>query len=380
MLLRRSSLVFRNNYGLFSTVTEPKVKLEEYRTSENDPRNHTTDHIGKFYRIDEKTKKTVFRYGGITKTYEKQIQTFNEPCVMVRNPAVEIIDYMKNTDFNKPIVRYVLYGGLGTGKSMSMVHLLHYGYINGFLLVHIPWLPYWYKHGREYGDSATQEGMTDIPLKTAAWLMHFKTQNIELLTKLDLKTSQDYVWSKRETTPVGASLIELVDHGINRAKYATDVIRVLFDEVKLQSNEGKVKTMVAIDGYNIIFNEKTNFKAQFKVMIPKSKISFTQPFLDITKPDWCNGVCVLSVDRLAMFGWERESDLPMYLLGREGFEHLDPFVPVRHEDYDDKEYESCIGYYVDRKWIQNVGPGFDKELKYLSNQNPYKLMDLCKSL
>lgn len=380
MLLRRSSRLVRTNYGLFSTVAEPKSKLEEFRTLENNPSNHTQDRIGKFYEINGETKKKLFRYGGLTKSFEKQVKTFNESCLMIRNPAIEVINYIKNTDFTKPIVRYVLYGELGTGKSLSMAHLLHYGYENGFLLIHVPWMPYWYKHPKESGSSATQEGFTDLPLESGAWLVHFKLQNAELLEKTDLRTSKDYVWSKRETTPAGSTFLELVDHGINRAKFASDVITVLLDEIKQHSTAGKVKTMVVIDGYNSIFYEKTNLRGEHNVMIPSNKVTLTHPFLSITQPDWTHGLCILSIDQLAMLGWKRDSHLPVYLLGREGFEHLDPFVPVKHENYNEKEYESCIGYYVNRRWIQNVGEGFDNELKFLSNRNPYKLMDLCKAL
>jgi small subunit ribosomal protein S29 len=380
MLLRRSSRLLKSNYGLFSTVAEPIAKFEEFRTSENNPSNHTSEHLAKFYEIDSETKKKIFRYGGLTKSYDKQIKSFGESCVMVRKPAVDIINCIKNTDFSKPVVRYVLYGENGSGKSMTMAHLLHYGYVNNFLLVHVPWIPYWFKHPKEFGNSAVQEGFTDLPLEAAAWLLHFKTQNAELLPKLDLRTSQDYVWSKRETTPANSTFLELIDHGINRAKFASEVVKALLNEIKQQSSDGKMKTMVVIDGYNSLFYEKTNLKGEYKVMIPSEKITLTKPFMDIAKHDWSNGVCILSVDKLAMLGWTRESHLPIYLLGREGFEHLDPFVPIKHENYDEKEYESCISYYVNRRWIQNVGEGFDKELKFLSNCNPYKLMDLTKSL
>lgn len=380
MLLRRSSRLLKTNYGLFSTVAEPKVKFEEFRTIENDPSKHTKDHEAKFYEIDNEIKKKIFRYGGLTKSFEKQIKTFNEACLMVRKPAVDIINYIKNTDFSKPVVRYVLYGENGAGKTMTMAHLLHYGYVNEFLLVHVPWIPYWYKHPKEFGNSSIHEGFTDLPLEAAAWLLHFKTQNAELLAKIGLRTTQDYVWSKRETTPAGSTFLELVDHGINRAKFASEVIKVLLDEIKQQSSDGKVKTMVVIDGYNSMFYEKTNLKGEFKVMIPTDKITLTKPFMDIAKHDWSNGVCILSVDKIAMLGYERESHHPIYLLGREGFEHLDPFVPIKHENYDEKEYESCIAYYVNRRWIQNTGEGFEKELKFLTNSNPYKLMDFTKSL
>lgn len=387
MLLRRSSQFLRSSYGCFSTVAEPKARLEEFRTSELNPSNHTSEHIGKYYSIDEDTKNKLFRFGGLPKTFQKQVKTFNEACLMVRNPAVEIINYIKNTDFNKPIIRYVLYGDNGTGKSMTMGHLLHYGIENDFLLVHVPWVPYWFKHPKEICVPNIQQkmfynadGFVDLPLEAGKWLTHFKHQNADLLTKLAVCTTKEYVWSKRETTEVGATLLELIDHGINRAKYASEVIKVLLDEIKQQSSDGKFKTMVVIDGYSALFSEETNMRAEYRVMVPTSKITLTKPFIDLTHHDWNNGLCVLSVDKLGMKGWVRESHLPMYLLKREGFEHLDPFVPIKQDNYDDKEYESCIAYYTNRRWIQNVEEGFDQELKFLSDKNPYKLMDLCKSL
>ena len=37
----------------------------------------------------------------------------------------------------------------------------------------------------------------------------------------------------------------------------------------------------------------------------------------------------------------------------QGFEFLDPFVPVFVDNYNEKEMESCIEYYIHKKWIQN---------------------------
>ena len=37
----------------------------------------------------------------------------------------------------------------------------------------------------------------------------------------------------------------------------------------------------------------------------------------------------------------------------QGFEFMDPFVPVFVDNYNEKEMESCIEYYIHKKWIQN---------------------------
>lgn len=380
MLRTRTIQLLRCNQAFFSTAADPKPKIEEFRTTENDPTNHDVHHIGKFYRIPEETKSKIFKHGGLPQYFEKQVKTFGETCLMIRKPAVDIINYMKITGYSKPVNRYVLYGALGTGKSSTMAHLIHFAYLSKFLIVHVPWIPYWFKFPKDFGPSALDESMTDLPIAAAAWLLHFKTQNMELFKEIDLRTSKDYVWTKRETTPAGSSFIELVEHGINRAKFASEVIRVLMEEIKIASSSGKVKTFVAIDGFNNLFYEHTNLKGKFKVMIPCSKITLRQPFIDITKHDWSNGVVLLSADRLGMYGNQCESDLPLYLLTREGFEHLDPFIPMKTEEYDKDEFQSCIEYYVNRRWIQNVGEGFDKELEFITNRNPYTLMDYCKAL
>lgn len=380
MLRTTTSRLLRCNQAFLSTAAEPKLKLEEFRTTENNPLNHNENHLGKFYKISEETRNVIFKHGGLTKTYEKQLKTFGETCLMIRKPAIDIMNYVRNTDFTKPINRYVLYGELGTGKSKTISHLLHFAHASKYLIVHVPWIPYWFKNPKDFGPSPIYEGMTDLPINAAAWLVHFKTQNLDLLKSLDLKITKEYVWTKRETTPAGAQFLELIDHGINRAKFACEVIKVLLDEIKIASSSEKVTTFVAIDGFNNLFYEHTNLRGKFNVMIPSHKITLRQPFLDIVNHDWNNGFVVLTVDRLAQYGWKRESNLPLYLLTREGFEHLDPFLPIKMDNYDAREYESCIEYYVNRKWIQNVGEGFEKELEFLTNKNPYVLMDYCKAL
>lgn len=381
MFLRRTFLLPKSNVRLSSVNASAKnVQLDDFRTHESNPSNHSTQHVGRFYTIDPDVKKQLFTYGGLPKSFALQTKTFTETCLMVREPAVEIINLLKNTDFNKPANRFVLYGKDGVGRSLVMAHVLHYGLVNDFLLVHVPWVPNWFKKPKEKSSSLTKEGFFDINIDAAAWLIHFKTQNATTLAKLDLKCSREYEWTKRESTAIGAPLLELIDHGINRVKFATDTIVVLLDELKIQSTEGKCKTMVAIDGYNAFFHPKTRILAEFKVMVPTDKITITQPFLNITNCDWNNGVCLMVADRLALTDERMESELPKYLLRRTGFEHLDPFIPIRVDNYSDLEYHNCIEYYLNRKWIQTQAPGIEQELDFLSGRNPYKLMELCAPL
>lgn len=380
MLIRCFRNITPKYSSCYSTLAEQAQKLEDFRTNEQITANQSTQHLGRFYQIEPDVKKQILTHGGFPKSFEKQVKTFGETCLMIRQPALEIMHYIKASNLSKPAVRYVIYGDNGVGKSLTLSHILHFGLQQGFVLVHVPWVPNWFKKPKEVANSARKEGFIDLPFDAAAWLVHFKTQNSKIMSQLDLKTTKDYVWSKRETTATGSTLLELIEHGITRVKFACETVEALLSEIKQHSSAGRCKTLVAIDGYNSFFYPDTRIVADNKAKVTPDKVTLTQPFLDITNYDWTNGVCVLTVDKIALTEERWDSYLPRYLLGKEGFEHVDPFVPIKVENYNEKEFQSCIDYYLNRRWIQNVEPGFDKELKYLSNKNPFNLMNICAPL
>ncbi len=57
---------------------------------------------------------------------------------MIRQPALEVINYLKQADYNNPAVKYLLYGKPGSGKTMSLSHIIHYCHSQGWLIVQIP--------------------------------------------------------------------------------------------------------------------------------------------------------------------------------------------------------------------------------------------------
>lgn len=293
-----------------STAAEPTQKTDEsFRTTEDNPLNHTKEHLSKFYRISKDTKKKLFLHGGFPKSFEIHVKTFAEDCLLIREPAIDIINCMKNIDHTKGSARFALYGKQGVGKSLTLAHILHYGHLAGYLLVHVPWVGSWMRRCKEYSNSVTKEGYVDLPLDAAAWLIHFKNQNQHLLS--DLKVSKDYQWSKREVTPKDSSLLELIDHGINRVKYACDCVVILAEEIKKLSTEGKCKTLVAIDGFNAFFYPHIRVYTEKKEPVHPHKVTLTEAFLNLTRWDWKNGVAVLTLDELAIPAEAQTSHLPL---------------------------------------------------------------------
>nr|CAG4647039.1 EOG090X05V1 [Megafenestra aurita]SVE92379.1 EOG090X05V1 [Megafenestra aurita] len=369
-------------FSLLATDSVPSLEpLNEaiFRTNETNPANHCKDQDGRFYRIPEAIKKQLFTYGGLPNEYNTLSETLNELCIMVRKPSVELIDYLKKTNFDAPVPRYVLYGNTGTGKSLSLAHILHYGSTAGFILVHVPWVPNWFRKFKEVSPSIFHPNKYDHPIESVEWLRHFITQNGPLFQKLELKTTTTYTWSKREITAEGAPLSELIDLGLNRAKYATSCIAALLDELKKSANSKQCRILVVIDGFNSFFSPRSRATRDDRSIVLPTDFVFTDAFLSITRNDWSNGAVVVSVDPVAHPTELRESSLPRYLLGKKGFEHLDPFIPIEVQNYNEKEFRSQVDYYIERKWLQQLKAHTEKgraELNFTSGKHPYSLMKL----
>lgn len=76
-------------------------------------------------------------------------------------------------------------------------------------------------------------------------------------------------------------------------------------------------------------------------------------------------------------------DLTLGFPPQEGFDALDPFVPIPVPNYSPREFESCYRYYLDRKWLQHEKARTEdgkEELRFLSGSNPRQLERLAGPL
>ncbi|RLU15970.1 hypothetical protein DMN91_011728 [Ooceraea biroi] len=381
-LLRR---IRKTHSPKFSTAVETKdeqissAQVCSFRTTENNPANHSVDHFARLYTVSSDTQQQIFQHGGFPPVFRQQITTFQDCSLLIRQPALEILTYLNQADYTRPVNKYVIYGKHGTGKSLTLAHVIHYAFVQKFVLLHIHWAAHWFKDVKEVAPSALTPGCIDLPIDAGLWLRTFKAQNLQLLSQLDLKTTEDYVWNQREMLSKGAPLLELIDFGINRVKFACGAVNGLLNELKRASIAGKCKTMVLIDGFNAFTSSYTRIKDDNKVMMLPKQVTLARPFYDMTKDDWCNGAVVLTVDTLANKE-RRESHLPRYLLGKEGFEHLDPFLPILTDDYTVAEFETIVEYYKERKWIRNITPSGQRELELITHKNPLGVVEQCKFL
>ncbi|XP_029436217.1 28S ribosomal protein S29, mitochondrial isoform X2 [Rhinatrema bivittatum] len=307
-------------------------------------------------------------------------KTFNETCLMVRRPALEVIHYLRNTNFSHPAVRYVIYGRKGTGKSLTLCHVIHYCARQDWLLLHVPDAHILVKNCKELMQSSHKSDRYDQPLEASTWLKNFKVTNERFLKQI--QTQQRYVWSKREVTEEGRPLGEVVDQGISRVKSASDVVGVVLKELKRQCALGAFRMLVAAEGVNSLWG-RTTLKREDKSPIAPEELTLVHNLRKMMRNDWTGGAIVVTVSQTGSLFHPRSAYLPHELLGKEGFDALDPFVPVQVSNYSEREFESCYQYYLNRKWLQHERAHTEegkKELLFLSNSNPRELERICAFL
>jgi len=364
-----------------------------HRTDETLARNHTVKDLGKFFTVDPKiisafgpelnpkTNPKVINYFA-PRLWSNRNEVFRESCIMIRNPALEIINCIKETDFEQPVVRYVLHGLEGNGKRLSIAHLKCFAFQENFVVMPFPTLKHWLTKYYEVAPSTYKPGRIDHVVNSNIFLKNFKQINADRLDKC--VTHHDYSWSARDKFKAGTSLMEIIDLGCERLNFAADALNVLIKELKLNCNAGNCKLLVTIEGVNTLFTEYTmihKLKSSWEPgpypedgdwMRNRAKVEECSVLVNILKllnTDYKNAVLVTTVDRqaevmkrLPATKWythqERnmvpntKSHLPFALLGDKGWSTLNPFYPVAVDKYSEDEMDSAVDYYLETGWIR----------------------------
>ncbi|CAK9295993.1 unnamed protein product [Gordionus sp. m RMFG-2023] len=349
---------------------------KSFRISLVNPNKHNIDHLNKIYRVPWSEYKALFNVGrSFRREIIGQVATFQEFALMIRKPSLEIIHYLQNTNIDTSLInRYIIYGPNGSGKSMMLCHLLHYVVkVEDWFLFHIPNCAAISAKYKEVVPSTSNPNKFDLPNESNFLLKHFYNQNEEKLKKFDIKTSQDYVWNKRETTVMNSPLLDLIKLGIERPLYATDIVGILFKELKLQACTLKFKIILIADVVNAFFGS-SRIPDQNKRYIDCNDVALIYHIKKMLKNDWVGGAAICTIDDQYL-NEKREKNhsfMPKYLLKSEGFEFFDPFMPVSLKNFNQSEMFNMIDYYIERKWLQHPSAEtYDckKEIFYLTGGN-----------
>ncbi|XP_054477958.1 28S ribosomal protein S29, mitochondrial [Anoplopoma fimbria] len=351
-----------------------------FRTQENDPACQSEKQFGQYYTLPSAHVRTLFPHG-LPRRYQQQVKTFNEASMMVRQPALEVISYLKKADYSKPSLRYLFYGLKGSGKTMSLCHTLHFCYTQGWLVLHVPDAHLWVKNCKELLPSSYNTSRFDQPLQATEWLRNFRITNEQFLSKI--KTKQRYAWTKREFTEEGSPLGQLVDQGISRVKSSSDVVGAVMKELRLQSGpESDFRLALAVDGVNALWGRST-IKKEDKSAVEPDELTLVYNLKKLMTNGWTGGAIITTLSQTGSLYTSKSDYLPQQLLGERGFDSMDPLIPVSVPNYSEKEFESYYLYLMDRQWLQHPQSRTEegkKELIFLSNRNPSVLDRICAFL
>lgn len=356
-----------------------------WKTNVNDPRQHTPAHIGLYYLLpDEKEITKVFGHSSpfdieTTRFYK----TIGMMPLMIRQPSLSAMDYIRRIKPDSGNVRIILYGDKGHGKTHTLTHLIHYLHLmQDHFIIHIREMKKFTRSPWGYEASTSRPGRVDTPLNAALLLQQFKVQNVALLEKHKetLLCSQDYKWSLREVTSAGEPLVNVIEHGINRVIHASDCVAVLFKELMLAADSNKIRLASILDNVRFLFLREAPFKhADFKKVLI-DEITVARSLKKLIKGSHRNGlVLATSDDKLSA----KQNQTPQDALGQEGWDHFDPFLPIQVPKYSRKEYESCMNLYQDIGWLarpESRTIEVRDEIRFVSGLNPGQVHYLCLAI
>uniref|UniRef100_A0A663M791 Small ribosomal subunit protein mS29 n=1 Tax=Athene cunicularia TaxID=194338 RepID=A0A663M791_ATHCN len=238
----------------------------------------------------------------------------------------------------------------------------------------------WVKNCRELMKSSYKEERLDQPLQASVWLKNFKASNERFLK--EIKTQKTYVWGKQESTEEGRPLGEVVEQGLARTRNASDAVGVVLKELKQQCQRGSFRLLVAVDGVNALWG-RTTLKREDKSPVSPEDLTLVYNLRKMMMNNWNGGAIVTTLSQTGSLFKPSSAYLPQELLGKEGFDALDPFVPIPVPNYSPREFESCYHYYLDCKWLQHEQARTEagkEELRFLSGSNPRQLERLAGPL
>nr|CAX69759.1 Mitochondrial 28S ribosomal protein S29 [Schistosoma japonicum] len=367
--------------------------------------SHMSSVIGKFITYPENDF-SLFIEPFLKVESTEELRTFGDLSLLIREPALSVIKDLINirtlqkNSFNEEpgssnsvllarysAPRFVLHGQPGTGISTTLGQITCFSGNNKWLI--FPFVscedllepstdiaPSNDYHFNQHHDSSGDT--LDFPARSAEWLKFFLKINRALLEELRPVISRQVEWTKKDLMPEGTSWVDLISFCIARTKYSTDCIGILLREMRaISSASDGPPCLLVIDGVNFMWCRGTLLKDKtLAVRVTPDRLSIVHHLKRALKGDWRHGAIVTSTNIRAAWPTDREKYTPGYLLGKSGFECMDPFVPVLVENYTPTEIEALLRFYAENNWLTNPAaftPDGRAELIFLSDHNPLEL-------
>ncbi|CAI2342509.1 unnamed protein product [Caenorhabditis sp. 36 PRJEB53466] len=339
---------------------------------------------GTLYEMEVPAAKQLNMAKTLPQPLRRQMDTLGEIVTLIRDPMVEVANCMRVVDKSLPTLRLVLWGAFGTGKTVTLNQAVHHAYKNNWAIVHHMHAMALTRSVNEIEMSSYVPGRINDPTSAIEILQNFKQQNQHIWKTLGgLLTERDYEWSKSERTAKDKPITEIIEMGISAPFLASDCVGALFRELRRHAKAGSLKVLVAIDDANSLWG-KTLVKRADRTYAPASDLTLVVHFRRMIANDWTNGCVLMVADKKEVVDARDELAVPRHtpleLFGEEGFEYVEPFVPIETANYTEKEADAIYNYYVDKNWLTTKAARTEdgrKQLMHLSAFNPFYYERLC---
>ena len=385
LLQRRCATTTHNNFHTSTTSVSATTTAEPEESQllcAKSPDQHTVADLQKIYTIQESLR--TERLGpAVPKYFAHLSNAIHETSVLIRSPALQCMEMIDAAamDGTGP-AKMMLHGPRGGGKSLTLLHLLHYAMLKEMVLLYVP-NPYFFvrDHTNVLLKSSWKATRYDQPNMAKRWLDVFRSMNANFLR--NTTTSREYKWGKRDATPQGKTLMQLLDQGSSRDSYLTDAVGILLREIR--TNEA-LNVMFAVDACNGLFTSETKYE---EVEDPRD-LALVEMFQKLTRPEFTlkQGAYVFATSRsvqyykppIALTEKNEPDSLERFLDGA-AREHLADFTHVDVPNYSKEEYETMMNFYNSVGWLaRDNTEDVIKQVDFLTYRNPFAVQQILRTL
>eukprot|EP00794_Sanderia_malayensis_P009686 gene9686-10674_t len=354
-----------NVRSLASLANKTRNLNEAEILSINRPLDHNDNDLTKVYRISVRDMKTIFTHGFPTRLSNRVVD-FKDFHMIIRKPSLQVINAIRTIKED---------GDDGTGKSITLCHVIHYCSCAKWLIIHVPSISKITNSKEPVEPSSWKEGRFDQPQEAADWLKAFKTVNHSYLDTL--KTTKDYEWGRQEVIPTGSSIGQVVDTGMSRGNFATDAIGIILKEI---TNTKGLKVLYAVDGFNKLF-KTSSIVDKNREYLHSQDLSLARHFTRILEPgkSLLSGCYVMALSRTGSFGDYIESIEINDQIGEKGMRTVGEHTPLLVENFSKTELHNYLLLLQQTDMFhKEVNDKLEFEVSYLTDRNPTDVNRLIK--
>ncbi|TAQ87273.1 hypothetical protein B7494_g4389 [Chlorociboria aeruginascens] len=208
----------------------------------------------------------------------QQWSLFRRPAMLVREESVKVAKMLTRAGQTKGMVRLVVDGNRGTGKSLMLVHAMATAFVKNWIVLHIPETQELTNAVTEYAPIRdTNPTLYSQNAYTSAWLGQIGKANNNILQHL--KLTQEH----KLPVPIQSniSLARLCEVGAREPEAAWPFFQAFWTEITAAS---RPPILLTLDGLSNIMQDSAYRDSDYK-LIHAHDLAIVKHFLDLLSGD-----------------------------------------------------------------------------------------------